>query len=66
MHTVRNGLLTSAAALGVATVVGARVVRATQERSFRSWLIEQGMWLTGMKCRTAAKAEQGMAYREAQ
>lgn len=66
MSRVRNTLLMSAIALGVTGAVGAQVVRTTQERSVRSWLIEQAMWMSGMKRKNKAKGNQGMAYREAQ
>lgn len=66
MSRVRNTLLMSAIALGVTGAVGAQVVHTTQERSVRSWLIEQAMWMSGMKRKNNAKGNQGMAYCEAQ
>lgn len=66
MKQFGKGLLVGAGALGTAAAVGAVVVNTTQARSFRSWLIEQVMWASGLKRKHKAKGNQGMAYREAQ
>lgn len=66
MKQLGKGLLVGAGALGASAVIGAVVVNATQERSFRSWVIERGLWLSGMKGQNRAKGRKGMDYRRAQ
>lgn len=60
-----KSLLVGAGALGASAMIGAAVVNSTQNRSFRSWLIEQLMWLSGMKAKNRAKGLEGMEYRSA-